>query len=57
VFDVLNVFARSAELGDVIHVALAVLDYDDLRGALRSDARGRTHRGALAALRALQAAA
>ena len=54
--DVLNVFVRSAELGGVVHVALAVLDYDDLRGALRGDARGRTQRGDLAALRALQGA-
>ena len=55
--DVLNVFVRSAELGGVVHVALAVLDYDDMRGALRGDARGRTQRGDLAALRALQGAA
>jgi hypothetical protein len=55
--DVLNVFVRSAELGGVVHVALAVLDYDDLRGALRGDARGLTQRGGLAALRALQGAA
>ena len=47
--DVLNVFVRSAELGGVVHVALAVLDYDDLRGALRHDARGRSQRGDLAA--------
>src|ERR1035438_2288033 len=55
--DVLNVFVRSAELGGVVHVALAVLDYDDLRGALRGDARGRTQRGDLVALRALRGAA
>ena len=55
--DVLNVFVRSAELGGVVHVALAVLDYDDLRGALRGDARGRTQRGDLVALRALWGAA
>jgi hypothetical protein len=54
VLDVLNVFERSADLGGVVHLALTVLDYDDLRGALRGDARGRTQRGDLAALRALQ---
>jgi hypothetical protein len=54
--DVLNLFQRSNELGGMVHVALTVLDYDDVRGALRSDARGRTQRGDLAALRALLAA-
>jgi hypothetical protein len=34
-------------------VHLHVLDHDDLRGALKPDARGRTQRGDLAALRAL----
>jgi hypothetical protein len=53
-FDVLNVFARNADLGGVVHVALAVRDYDDLRGALRPDARGRSQRGDLAALCTLQ---
>lgn len=38
-------------------VALHVLDYDDLRGALRRDARGRPWRGDLAATRAAMAAA
>jgi hypothetical protein len=55
--DVLNVFTPSAELGGIVHVAFTVLDYDDLRGALRSDARGRSQRGDLAALRALLAVA
>jgi hypothetical protein len=53
--DVLNVFARNPELGGVVHVALTVLDYDDLRGALRLDGRGRSRRGDLAALQALRA--
>jgi hypothetical protein len=52
--DVLNVFERSAELGGVVHLAFSVLDYDDLRGALRGDGRGRAQRGDLAALRTLQ---
>ncbi len=54
--DVLNVFVRSREWGDTIRVALTVLDYDDLRGALRGDSRGRAQRGDLAALKTLQAA-
>ena len=49
---VLNVEVPSRELGGRIHLALTVRDYDDLRGALRRDARGRSERGDLAALRA-----
>ncbi len=55
VLDVLNVFETSPALGGVVAVAMTVLDYDDLRGALRPDARGRTERGDLAALRLLMA--
>jgi len=51
--DVLNVFTPSVALGGTAHVAMTVFDYDDLRGALRRDARGRTERGDLAALRGL----
>jgi len=51
--DVLSVASRSAELGEMVTVHLAVLDHDDLRGALKPDARGRTQRGDAAALRAL----
>ena len=47
----------SRELGGGVHVALTVRDYDDLRGALQRDARGRSDRGDLAALRALRGAA
>ncbi len=47
--------APSRSLEDVVHVALTVRDYDDLRGALHRDARGRTDRGDLAALRAREA--
>ena len=56
VLDVLNVQTRSAALGAVVHVALTVRDYDDLRGALHRDGRGRSDRGDLAALRAREAA-
>lgn len=51
--DVLTIASRSAALGEMVTVHLVVLDHDDLRGALKPDARGRTQRGDLAALRAL----
>jgi hypothetical protein len=44
---------RSRELDDWITVALQVHDADDLRGALKPDARGQTWRGDLRALDAL----
>ncbi len=53
--DVLDVWEHSGVLQARVHVALAVLDYDDMRGALRRDGRGRSERGDLAALRALEA--
>jgi hypothetical protein len=56
VLDVLNVFEMSPALGGVVGLAMTILDYDDLRGALRRDSRGRTERGDLAALRLLLAA-
>ena len=52
VLDVLNLQLPSRELGGRVHLALTVRDYDDLRGALQRDARGRSERGDLAALRA-----
>jgi len=57
VLDVLNLHVPSATIAGGVHVALTVRDYDDLRGALHRDARGRSDRGDLAALRARQAAA
>jgi hypothetical protein len=51
--DVLSVSSPSAALGESVTLHLTVLDHDDLRGALKPDARGRTQRGDLAALRAL----
>ena len=52
--DVLNLFlADGPATGGVVHLALMVLDYDDLRGALRSDAKGRPERGDLAAAETL----
>jgi hypothetical protein len=53
--DVLRVLAPSAALGERVAVHLTVLDHDDLRGALKPDARGRSERGDAAALRRLMA--
>lgn len=52
---VLTVGTRSAELGEVVTVHLIVHDHDDLRGALKPDARGRPWRGDLAAVERLLA--
>jgi hypothetical protein len=49
---VLSLSSPSRPLGEPVTVHLSVLDHDDLRGALRPDARGQTQRGDLAALRA-----
>jgi len=57
VLDVLNLRVPSARIPGGVHVALTVRDYDDLRGALHRDARGRSDRGDLAALRSRQAQA
>lgn len=54
--DVLIIDAPSPALGGVVTVCLSILDHDDLRGALRADARGRTGLGDLASLRRLRAA-
>lgn len=51
--DVLTVTDRSAELGGRVLVHLVIYDRDDLRGALRPDARGRAERGNTQAVRAL----
>ena len=44
---------RNAELDDWVTIHLNVLDLDDLRGALKPDARGQTWRGDAAALQRL----
>ncbi len=54
--EALSLSARCDELGEMIGVHLMIHDHDDLRGALRPDARGRTPRGDLAGLRQLMAA-
>lgn len=52
---VLRVAGRCDDLGEAVTVFLHVRDRDDLRGALKPDAGGRTQRGDLAALRRLLA--
>lgn len=52
---VLVIGSRSAALGEVVTLLLSVLDHDDLRGALKPDAQGRTWRGDTAALKRLLA--
>lgn len=49
--DVLSVSSFSPELGEPVTLFLAVRDLDDLRGALKPDAGGRTQRGDIGALR------
>lgn len=51
--DVLSIAHASAALGERVTVHLSILDHDDLRGALKPDAQGRTGRGDAAALRRL----
>ncbi|MGE0498776.1 MAG: hypothetical protein AB7I35_20520 [Ramlibacter sp.] len=51
--EALSLSSPCKELGENIGVHLMVYDRDDLRGALKPDARGRTPRGSLAAVRAL----
>jgi hypothetical protein len=54
---VLSANSPCRELNDNVTVHMSVLDHDDLRGALKPDAQGRTERGDLNALRALMQAA
>lgn len=51
--EVLTVGAASRELGQVVGVHFLIYDLDDLRGALRPDAKGRTPRGDAVAVRQL----
>jgi hypothetical protein len=51
--DALSVHAYCKALDEHVGVHLLVYDLDDLRGALRSDSRGRRPRGDVTALRAL----
>jgi hypothetical protein len=49
--EALSISSMSPELGEPVGVHLLVYDHDDLRGALKPDARGLTSCGDLAALR------
>lgn len=51
--EALTLGQAAPELGTVVGVHLLIYDLDDLRGALRPDARGRTPRGDTAAVRRL----
>ena len=51
--EALSLSSISRELGEPIGVHLLIHDHDDLRGALKPDARGRVPRGDLRAVRAL----
>jgi hypothetical protein len=51
--EALSLRCLCAELGETVGMHLMVYDHDDLRGALRVDAKGRRPRGDLAAVRAL----
>jgi hypothetical protein len=52
-YDVLSVSSRSEELGELVTLFLHIRDLDELRGALKPDATGRTLRGDASALRRL----
>ena len=51
--DALSLHLRCAPLGEYVGLHLMVYDFDDLRGALKPDARGRSWRGDLQALERL----
>ena len=51
--DALSLSSMSPELGELIGVHLLIYDHDDVRGALRRDAKGRAPRGDIAAVRGL----
>lgn len=53
--EALSLSSPSRELGEAVGVHLMVYDHDDLRGALKPDAKGRPPRGDMAAVRALLA--
>jgi hypothetical protein len=51
--DVLSFAVPCPALGEPVTLHLSILDFDDLRGALKGDAQGRSERGDLPALRRL----
>jgi hypothetical protein len=52
--EALSLSSMCAELGEPVGVHLLVYDHDDLRGALKPEAKDRTPRGDLAAVRSLR---
>ena len=51
--EALSLSSISRELGEPIGVHLMIYDHDDVRGALKRDAKGRAPRGDIAAVRVL----
>ena len=51
--DLLRIATRCPEFGEPVTLFLSILDHDDLRGALKPDARGRSWRGDITALQRL----
>lgn len=51
--DALSISSLCKPLGETVGVHLMVYDYDDLRGALKQDAQGRSQRGDIEAVRQL----
>ena len=51
--DALSISSLCKPLGETVGVHLMVYDYDDLRGALKQDAQGRSQRGDINGLRQL----
>lgn len=51
--ETLSVHAHSRELGEDIGVHFMIYDHDDVRGALKSDTKGRSPRGSLGAVEEL----
>ena len=51
--DVLSLAVPCRALNESVTLHLSILDFDDLRGALKPDSRGRSERGDLAALQKL----
>lgn len=51
--EVLSLSSMSPDLGETVGVHLMIHDLDDVRGALKPDAKGRSPRGDLQAVRAL----
>ena len=51
--EALSLGSKSPELNEMIGVHLLIYDLDDLRGALKPDAKGRTPRGDMTAVRRL----